>query len=532
MHRRHVLGPLAALVAASSTLAAGLPQLVAVTPRLTHTGADAPTLRQVARDPDGTVLLDRLPEDHPASRWLAERTREGPLVPFKRSLARARKAARAAGRDTPAPDAPVLVAFAERFAAKGPSYWGEVPVRAPAVRGHAEARAPGFVMLAPLRYKGETYTWVELDAAGLLETILVHELVHVLTGEAYADGYLKLKALADPFVKHAAPKVTDPATAIIEGLAIAAEAAAGAEFPDHIYSEPSADAPPVLAAAARGLRRRRLTHVDHRHYMFRGDGETKEGKLDAPVDAMATEGIVATLVLGLAQELHPTEGLAELGEVLARRRPRDFPGIVLALRAERPELAGTFDRILVEYTRYAWASAEAGPRYRAAYMAHKGWLNGQVSDADAAEAEAAWDAWKKDQRARIERGASVMAALPRKLMVRDEAGTDVDLHADAGELPTALRTLAGNRVDADLLAARLVRARAERGGRFERFDEVLAVAGPAHDVLASARQRWLEAEERRLAEIAERLRKRRQQASYVGEIDPRFDIDPDGSSKS
>jgi hypothetical protein len=242
---------------------------------------------------------------------------------------------------------------------------------------------------------------------------------------------------------------------------------------------------------------------------------------------MATEGIVATLVLGLAQELHPTDGLAVLGEVLARRRPRDLPGIVLALRADRPELAATFDRILLEYTRYAWASADAGPRYRAAYLAHKGWLRGEVSAGEAARAEARWEAWKKEQRQRIAGGASVMGALPRKLMVRGEDGVDVDLHAEAGELPSALRGLGTGGPDPELLAARLGRARDERGGRFETFAEVLAVAGPARGALEAARERWVAAEETRLAGIAERLRKRRQEANYVGEIDPRFDIDPD-----
>lgn len=529
---RHVLAAATTLLVVGAVVGGELPRLVAVTPRLTDTGDDTPTLRQVARDPDGTVILDRLPEDHPAARWLAARTHLGPLVRYRQALARARGAARAVGRDTPAPDAPVLVAFAERFAAKGPSYWGEVPVRSSSLGPHPEARAPGFVMLAPLAYRGETYTWDQLDAAGLLETILVHELVHVLTGEAYGDGYLKLKALADPFVKHAAPKVTDPATAIIEGLAIAAEAAAGARYPDHIYAEPSADAPPPLAEAARGLRRRRLTHVDHRHYLFQGNGEIKDGVLDEPADAMATEGVVATLTLGLVDQLHPTEGLAQLGEILARRRPRDLPGILLALRAERPELAATFDRILLEYTRYAWASRDAGPRYRAAYLAHRAWLRGELSSQEVVAAEAAWEDWKRDQRTRIEGGASVMAALPRRMMVRAEDGRDLDLHADVGELPDALRELLRDGPDPELLAARLARARQRRGGRFERFEEVLAVAGSAQGALAAARQRWLQAEETRLTEIAERLRKRRQEATYAGEIDPRFDIESDERTAS
>lgn len=516
----------AALLAASLARAGDLPRLVAVAPRLTGVTDETPTLRQVVRDEQGAVILDRLPEDHPAARWLAERTVEGPLVPYKKALARARRAAHAAGRSsTPAPDAPVLVCFAERFAAKGPSYWGEVPVVAPATADFPEARAPGFVMLAPLRYHGEVYTWRALDAAGLLETILVHELVHVLTGESYGDEYLKLKALADPFVKHAAPKVTDPATAVIEGLAIAAEAAAGEAYPDHIYPEPGPDAPPALAEAARGLRKRRLVHVDQRHYMFQGNGEPKQGELDAPADAMATEGIVATLTRGLAAELDPNDGLAELGEILARRRPRDFPGIVLALKAERPDLREVFDRILLEYTRYAWASADAGPRYRAAYLARRAWLRGEARPEDAAAAEETWEAWKASMRERIEAGASVMAALPLRLVVRAADGTDVDLNGPMEELREQLRSLAPEGVDPELLAARLGKAREPRGGRFEVVGEALDVAGPARDALEAARARWMEAEEARLAVIAEDLRKRRQEAAFAGEIDPRFDLE-------
>jgi hypothetical protein len=376
-----------------------------------------------------------------------------------------------------------------------------------------------------------------MQAAGFLSAVLVHELFHALMAEGYGNDYLKLKALADPFARHDSPVVTDSATALIEGLAEAAEVALEQEFPGQVYANHGENLTPAVRDFARQLQRKRLTQVERQRYLFQSDGRVKDGQLDSAKTLMHTEGVVASLTVALLPHLGAKGGLGPLVETLVRRRPRSFPGLIRSLHREIPEAGLAVQRTLLEFTRYSLFSRRAAPRYRRAYLARKKYLRGELSRARYQAEKLAWATWRARQRKRIEEGATPMAVVAPALEILTNAGTQLDLNGTPEEVLAGMESLLreGNRSSPELsdprnVTALVLQLRRRRGGRFGslrdlrgKLPEALLV------VLEEGASRFRSQAEVKLEGISSRLRARRLQDAFVIP-DPRFQ--PDASREA
>lgn len=489
---------------------------------------DEPGLGEIERVP--TESGDRLDfralsPEHPGSRWLEALAATPPLRFLRRELARARELAREEGRAVPAPGAPVLVCLPERFAPVGPAYCYNLPARALTPEGRVDA--PGFLVLAPLRTPEGTLSREEMERAGFLPAVVAHELFHALMAEVYGFEYLKLKALADPFAVHDSPVVTDPTTALVEGLAEAAEVVLEQRFPGQVYGSPRGELSPGARAYARDLERRRIRSVELGRYIFREDGRVRDGVLDSGDDLVRTEGVVATLLAALLPHLDDQGGFPVLVRALTRHLPRSFPELVLALMEEAPEARVVAERVVLEFTRYALFSSEAAERYRRVYRLRRAYRQGRVELAAVRAEQERWQRWREEQRGRIEAGAPLLANVAAPLWVQPEGAPRFDLNGDPEDLGRGLTALAegldGSLPDPRSLAGLVLRRRARQGGRFQGLED-LAPHLPEALLLAlrAGAERARLQQEQHLTEVAERLRRRRQGDSFVIETDPRF----------
>ncbi len=466
---------------------------------------------------EGAVATEPWPGDSPEARRLERLAGSAPVRVLLAAWEEDRRRAGLPARD------PVVIALDPGLPALGPRALPGLPV-AIGAGSSARGRSEGLVLLAPLALPEGGHLDPEgFEKSGLAVAVLVHELFHLWMAEAYGPDYDVLRALQDPFTSHDTGVVTEPATALIEGLAEAVEHFLERRFPGRVYAPPGPGLVPQATGLARRLGRDRILATGENHWSLSGDGRVKDGVVDPLASAWSTEGVVATLASraldALAGEAGPAEGLVELVQVLRIARPRSVAGLFRALAATRPHHAGTLARIQLEFSRYTSVDPEAAAGYRHWYQSRLAWRRGRITDS-------AWDAarrrWAGEKRRLLERtraGLAADAAWPEPYDLELPDGTAVDAMALA---PSALaETLArlGITEPSGAVAA-LVAHRARRGPLREGDELPASLPAGARSRIQAAHRAAVARRDAELAAVGARLRARSH--AFAGDADPRF----------
>jgi hypothetical protein len=224
------------------------------------------------------------------------------------------------------------------------------------------------------------------------------------------------------------------------------------------------------------------------------------------------------------------DGLDILVRALVHETPRSFTALIQALQRQVPEALPAIQRTLLEFTRYALFSPGAAPRYQRVYQAKLDFLRGRISKQQYQDEKTSWQAWRQEQRQRIEAGATLMATVVDPIEVLTLSGLSLDLNGDPESLVSGIEGLLKEMGSSDpalahpdRVLARILRSREHRGGRFEDMKDLREVLPQElFEVLCEGNRRAQAEIEARLEAVARRLGQRRLRDSFVVEPDPRF----------
>lgn len=490
--------PALALWAAISAAQAA-PRLLAVRPVMEPATASTPA--RIARTAEGVLRMAELPPGHPDRVRLERLAAEAPVARMAELVGLARSLAKKVR-----PDEPIPVALTEELGPVGPRSVAFSALRIETPDGGAARATQGYILMAPFELERGGAGLDQMERVGMMPAILIHELFHMAMSTVYAIEYLELQAQANPFARHDSPVETDPPTALIEGLAECAELLMEKRFPGRVYQAADPTLPEPVRAYAADCRTRRFVRADRNRYVFEADGRVRDGALEPARDMLVTEGVVAGVVADMLAALGRPgdDGLDLLLGTLATRRPRSAGALFRALAGAAGDRAAALDRTVLESTWYALADREARPRYQAAYLAKKAFVQGAADRPAWLAARAAYDAWKGEVRARIAAGRSAYAAVPEPFLVQTEGGLKADLNEpDPEVLADRLGGLAVELgTDPRLLAGKIVAAREAGAGL---FDPAVALPAGLDATLGPARTRAVEAERTRLRKAALKL---------------------------